>query len=108
LWDDPEQALEVDRLVRRTLGVVEELVHSVSAGRTEASTRLEEEYAFIYRQISTVHLDHDAAKLDAALELLDYQRDTWRLACEQLRAQLPPAAQVTANQAPSSGFSCQA
>ncbi len=69
LWDDKSQALEADRLVRRMLDVVEELVRSVAGGRVESAQRLEEEYAFIFRQVSAVALELDVAALDSARKL---------------------------------------
>lgn len=111
LWVDSSQANEVDRLVRRMLDVVEELVRSVAGGRVEAATRLEEEYAFIFRQVSAVALDHDVTALDSALRLLAYQRETWRQACEKVKApaaSVSPLTHLSHESSPTAGFSFQA
>src|SRR5690349_17555439 len=63
IWDDASQGLEGDRLLRRTIDIVEELVRSVSASPVGEAKRLEEEYAFIYRQLVTARVGHDAAGL---------------------------------------------
>jgi flagellar protein FliS len=107
-WDDAAAALEVDRLVRRMLDIVEELVRSVGGGRTAESARLEEEYAFAFRQLGAAHMDRDAAAFDKALSLLAYQRETWRQACEKLKSPTAPTPNLAFDEAPTPGFSIQA
>ncbi|UCG31940.1 MAG: flagellar export chaperone FliS [Phycisphaerales bacterium] len=57
-------------------------------------------YMFIYRKLVEANVNKDAAVLDDALKLLRYQRDTWSLLLEKLRAEQaqssspPPAATV--------------
>ena len=108
IWDDASQGLEGDRLLRRTIDIVEELVRSVTASPLAEAKRLEEEYAFIYRQLVASRVAHDAAGLDAALELLAFQRETWRLACEKLKVHTTPAPNLNFGSVPASGFSFQA
>jgi flagellar protein FliS len=110
MWDDAVRQVEADRLLRRTRDIVEELVRSVSGGATPESARLEEEYAFIYRQLATAQVAHDAAAIDSAIELLAFQRETWRLACEKLKPVTPAASlpNLTYAAAPATGFSSQA
>src|SRR5688572_5060813 len=87
LWDDAEKRAECERLVGRVLDIVEELVRSTVLGETEQSKRLEEEYAFAFRQLALAQLNHDAAALEAALKFLGYQRETWKLACDKIKAE---------------------
>jgi flagellar protein FliS len=110
MWDDAARQIEADRLVARTRDIVEELVRSVSGGATPQSTRLEEEYAFIFRQLATTQVGHDAVAFDSVLELLAFQRETWRLACEKLKPANQPSPLPNLNYAaaPASGFSFQA
>jgi flagellar secretion chaperone FliS len=110
MWGDAARQIEADRLVTRARDIVEELVRSVSGGATPQSARLEEEYAFIFRQLATAQVGHDAAAFDSALELLAYQRETWRQACEKLKPANQPAPMPNLNYAaaPAGGFSFQA
>ena len=85
LWDDAEKRHQCEGLVGRVLEIVEELVSSAVLGKTEQSKRLEEEYAFAFRQLASARLNHDAAALEAALNLLAYHRETWKLACEKTK-----------------------
>lgn len=91
LWNAADQRDDCDRMLGRTLDIVEELVHGVAGGKTEQSKRLEEEYAFAFRQLALAHLNRDAAALEAALKILDFHRETWKLACEKLRSEAPAA-----------------
>lgn len=108
IWDDDSQAADADRLVGRTLDIVEELVRSVAGSDVAEAKRLEEEYAFAFRQLTAAHLAHDAPMLEGALELLAFQRETWRLACEKLRSQPMPKPNLDFGPVPAAGFSFQA
>jgi flagellar protein FliS len=97
---DAEKSLETDQSLRRVLDIVEELVRSATLGETAESRRLQEEYAFVLRQVALCVLEFDAAKLESALALLAYHRETWKLACEKVRQDAPqalPAAQFSAS-----------
>jgi flagellar protein FliS len=104
LWNQPEQQAEHERLLDRTFDIVEELVRSTILGSSEASKRLEEEYAFVYRQLARARLGREANALETALKLLEFHRDTWKLACEKMKSGATPAA---ASSAAPSGFSLQ-
>jgi flagellar protein FliS len=109
LWNDEPQSAEVDRLLRRGMDVVQELIRSVMLGQRPESRRLEEEYAFVFRQLTSAFLAHDARPLDSALKLLDFHRETWRLACEKLKSQHDaPAPHLGADHREPSGFSLRA
>jgi flagellar protein FliS len=78
-WVEPTPAAE--SLLKRTIDVVESLVHGVSGGRTEISQRLEEQYAFLFRELVACQVNRDAGKLESTLNLLEFERDTWKQAC---------------------------
>ena len=96
LWNAADRREECDRLLARTLDIVEELIHGVSNGKTEQSKRLEEEYAFAFRQLALAQLNRDSVPLEAALKVLDFHRETWKLACDKLRAEVSAAAKPMA------------
>ncbi len=61
--------------------------------------RLSAIYTYIYRRLVHANMEHDIAAVDEALELLEYQRETWVLLMDQLRSQrnddvVVPAAEV--------------
>jgi flagellar protein FliS len=41
-------------------------------------------YAFLFRSLIEAHLKHDMRKLDDVLRILNEERETWRLVCEQM------------------------
>jgi flagellar secretion chaperone FliS len=94
LWAE-DQRSECGRLLERTIDIVEELVRSAVIGKTEQSKRLEEEYAFVFRQLALAQLNHDFAALEAGLKILAFQRETWKLACEKLKSEAAPIARAS-------------
>jgi flagellar secretion chaperone FliS len=88
LWNSESNVGECERLLGRAMAIVEELVRGVTGRGLEAASRLEEEYAFIYRQLALGRVARDAAALQSALSVLEFHRETWRLACEKVK---PPA-----------------
>ncbi|HMO86409.1 MAG TPA: flagellar protein FliS, partial [Lacipirellulaceae bacterium] len=110
MWNDPAVAGEQRRLLDRMLAIVEELTRSVSGRPDPAARRLEEEYAYIYRRLAAALSGDDPAPLDEALRLIEFERDTWRLAGQQLRKapSAVPAPKLAGDLPTSSGLSLQA
>lgn len=106
LWNVAEQRLECDSFLNRTNDIVEALVQGLDMN-SELSRRLADEYAFAFRQIALAQLNHDAAPLAAALHLLQYERETWQLACEQLKAAAPAPTPIAGLHFESAGLSLQ-
>ena len=100
MWNDGGDPAEADRLLDRTLDIVEELVRSVAGETPDASQRLEEEYAFAFRQLAAAQLHRDGTGLQSAIGLLEFHRETWKLACEKLKAAEPAAAIPSATPSP--------
>lgn len=96
VWDDETKSVEVYQLLSRVLDILETLTAGVTASTDPIAEQLEEQYAFLYREFAVVHLDRDQAKFEKALELLEYERDTWRMGCERAKGSpaepAPPAA----------------
>ena len=108
LWNAAEQRLECDNFLTRTNDIVEALVQGLDMS-SELSRRLADEYAFAFRQLALAQLNHDAAPLAAALHLLEFERDTWKQACEKLKADAPstPIAPLAGFHYESAGLSLQ-
>lgn len=96
LWNEPEQRAECDHLLTRTNDIVESLIQGLVITESEISRRLADEYAFAFRQIALAKLNHDSAPLAAALHLLQFERETWQLACDQLKSIPVPAVPMPA------------
>jgi flagellar protein FliS len=52
--------------------------------------RLASIYNYIYRRLVAANVDHDLAAADEAIELIDYQRQTWELLMEKVAEQRTP------------------
>jgi len=91
LWPNDAERLQCEALLDRAIAILEELVRSAALGLEASSKRLEQEYAFAYRELATARFSRDQARLGAAIELLGYQRETCKIVCENLKSQSLPS-----------------
>jgi flagellar biosynthetic protein FliS len=75
-----------EEAMHKTLDILESLVYGAAQGTSELSRSVEEQFAFLFREVANAQINRDLAKLNQAIELLAYHRETWRLACQQLKA----------------------
>ncbi len=94
LWNDESQEEQVAQLLDRMANVVEELVYSTANGKSSISKQLEEQYAFLYRELALGRIENDWERFESCLKLLEFQRETWKMACERLESK--PATPSTA------------
>ncbi len=80
-WNDPAAGLQADHLIDRMIDLAETLVQGVQSQEGEISERLEELYAYLFRELVAIRFNRDAEKLDRILHLLQYERETWQQAC---------------------------
>ncbi len=85
-WNDDEAFAETEQLFSRMMDIVEELALGTAASGSEISKQLVEQYAFVYRELTASRINRDLQKLEECLKLLEYQRKTWKLACEKVVA----------------------
>ena len=113
-WNDDEAFAETEQLLSRMMDIVEELTLGTAARGSEISKQLVEQYAFVYRELTASRINRDLQKLDECLKLLEFQRKTWKLACEKLAADPPTAAKTSGlpphllSQSTSDSFSLEA
>lgn len=86
LWEGEAEFAEIERQLMRMADVVEELTHGAAQGETEISKQLEEQYAFVYRSLTQCRINQELKILDACLNLLEYQRETWKRVCKRLES----------------------
>jgi len=84
VWNDDESTAEIDQYLNRMMDIVEELTASASTSDNDISKQLVEQYAFLYRELGASRIHRDLQKLDSSLNLLEYHRQTWKLATKQL------------------------
>ena len=93
-WNDDEAFAETEQLLSRMMDIVEELALGTAAGGSDISKQLVEQYAFVYRELTASRINRDLQKLDECLKLLEFQRKTWKLACEKVVADPPTPAKT--------------
>ncbi len=87
--------------------IVMELMNTI---RTELAPELGEQvrslYAFLYGELVAASFDRDIPRLDKAIELIEYERETWvqamaKLAAERVEQGAAPTSTPTAGDRPS-------
>ena len=92
-WND-EASAESGQLLNRMMDVVEELTRASASDGGEISKQLVEQYAFLYRELGASRIHGDLQKLDECLKLLEFHRQTWKLACEKVAADTPTSSKT--------------
>lgn len=67
----------------RAVDIVGELLAGVRANKSSLNEQIVGVYAFIFRRVSEAKINGDASALAEALRLLEFERQTWQLACEK-------------------------
>jgi flagellar protein FliS len=68
----------------RTIDIVGELLAGVRSSQSDTNKKVADLYWFLFRRVSEAKIHADAAALSEALQLLEYERETWQLVCEKL------------------------
>ena len=100
----------------RLIDIVGELLAGVRENKSDLNRKIADLYSFVFRRVSEAKINSDAVALREAMELLEFERQTWQLACEGLAAAGPKSPQAPAspnygtsrNQSPKSGISLEA
>jgi flagellar secretion chaperone FliS len=71
----------------RVVDIVGEMLASVRGQQTELNGRIAEFYLFIFRRAAEAKINNDVDKLAEALKLLEFERETWQMACDKVAAQ---------------------
>lgn len=84
MWAEGTEFPQVEPLLDRMLNIMDELAHGTATGQGEIAQQMEEQYAFIYRELAVSRVNQDLPRLQSCLRLLEFQRETWKLASEKL------------------------
>jgi flagellar protein FliS len=81
-----------DQLIRAQR-IVAQLQNGLRAdANPELCDQLARLYGFIYQRLVTANVEHETAAIDEALQILEHQRETWRMLLSKVSgAQSPPA-----------------
>ena len=86
----------VEQSMTRMFDIVEELLQGLACGEGEISAQLAEQYAFVYRELATCRINENLDQLDGCMDVLSFQRETWKLASEQMDTEQPAPATTQA------------
>src|SRR4051812_27650801 len=67
----------------RVLDIVGELLAGVRETKSDLTLKIAELYLFIFRRVSLAKINASAAALSEAMRLLEFERQTWQMACEK-------------------------
>ncbi|WP_197526133.1 flagellar export chaperone FliS [Botrimarina colliarenosi] len=83
----------------RTMDIVEELLAGVRHSTDDLNEKLAQLYTFVYARLTSVYVNGDKKMMVEALQILEFQRDTWRQAVEKLATEAK--IEMAAEKAPS-------
>jgi flagellar protein FliS len=75
----------------RARGVVSELLSSVQPEDSPLARRVAGIYLYLFRTLAEAALDKNEQQVCEVIEVLDIERETWRLVCEQASTGMPRA-----------------
>ncbi|TWT73542.1 Flagellar protein FliS [Posidoniimonas polymericola] len=77
-----EEEVAANAALVRVMEIVEELLVGVRHSEDDINVKLGQLYQFVFTQVSLAYVNADRAVIDDARTILEFQRDTWRQACE--------------------------
>jgi flagellar biosynthetic protein FliS len=80
----------------KLMAIMEELVRSVADSKNSIAESLEEQYAFLYRELAAARFALDTNKLAECMKLVDFERETWKQVCDKLDTATPSRPAVIA------------
>lgn len=96
-----EEEVAANAALVRVMEIVEELLVGVRHSEDEINVKLGQLYQFVFTQISLAYVNADRVLIDDARTVLEFQRDTWRQACELVAKDAgKPAAKAPAGPIP--------
>jgi flagellar protein FliS len=73
----------------RVLDIVGEMLVGVRENKNELTLKIAELYLFVFRRVSVAKINADVTALGEAMRLLEFERQTWQLACEKQGSDSP-------------------
>ena len=82
-WSEPLEAAPMESL-RRCRAILAELYGTVRKDALDIASQVADLYFFLYRQVVVAQADEDRQALADVIRVLEEERTTWQLVCEQL------------------------
>ena len=68
----------------RALDIVAELLSGVRHDESDINKKLADLYQFLFHTLTSAYVNDDAEKLTDVMRILEFERETWQLACEKV------------------------
>ena len=81
-WDKAENEPAVQALTRAR-SIVGELMSSIAADGSDLTRRVAGLYLFLFQSLARAGVEPTRMRVRDAIEVLEYERETWRLVCAQ-------------------------
>jgi flagellar protein FliS len=81
----------------RLVDIVGEMLVAVRGPESPLNDRLAKLYWFLFQRVSEAKINSDHRKLAEALQLLEYERETWQLVCDKAGQPNPASATRSAS-----------
>jgi flagellin-specific chaperone FliS len=72
------------------IDIVGEMLAGVRENKSDLNGRIGALYLFLFRRVTEAKINSDASALAEALQILDFERQTWQLICEKFGGAPPP------------------
>jgi flagellar protein FliS len=83
---------EASAPLARVLEIIGEMLAGVRRIKSELNEQIEGLYLYLFRRVAEAKINDDITKLAEAIRLLEFERETWQLACDQAPSQSPEGA----------------
>lgn len=88
--DSNNEGLASEAMVRG-IDIVAELLAGVRGGESDINQKLSDLYLFLFHTLTSAYVNSDAVKLVDVLRILEFERETWQLACQRAHGEESPA-----------------
>ena len=83
LWQS-EKGEQAGAALVRSQEIIGELLASVAGAEEPTARKAASVYLYLFRTLTEAQLEHNPEKLDDVLRVLEVERDTWQMVCENL------------------------
>jgi len=99
-------AIRFAPMLSRARGIVGELMSSITPDGSELTRRVAGIYLFLFQTLAQAGVERDSRRVREAIEVLAYDRETWRRVCNQSMSPAAPSPGFESGHRPLTGVAC--
>ncbi len=89
LWEQGQYEPAIETLIR-CRSIVGELLSGVRIDESDLTRKVAGVYLFLFRCLTEAHMKRDRQRVQDTINVLEVERETWRLVCEMMPNTLVP------------------